>query len=84
MDKILYIIVAAAVLVFTGGSILFLGTNSVLEVAGFTQDTEELECEYQADSWEGPEDEISPECIEELPDENQQDALAAEVEPEIT
>jgi hypothetical protein len=83
MNQLIYILVAAAVLVFLGGTVIFLGTNSTGSISDFVGGTDDQECRTQADLWEEG-DSIDEECIDELPEEDQEAAMVETVTPDIT
>lgn len=65
MDKILWLIIAAAVLIFLASSVLYISLNSTESVVDFTESTEDYECQQQVDEWNA-ETEISQDCIKYL------------------
>lgn len=83
MDKILWLVIAATVVLFAGVSVAFMLTDSMTSVTSFTNQADDAECEAQADLWEEG-DPIDSECIEYLDEENQDDAVASTVESDIT
>ena len=83
MEQILWIIIAAAVIVFAGGSILFISMGSIDSVIEFSDDAEDAECQTQANLWE-PGDSINQECVDQLPEESQEQALADAFESDLT
>ncbi|MFP4038862.1 MAG: hypothetical protein ACLFTA_03715, partial [Candidatus Nanohaloarchaea archaeon] len=83
MEKIMYLIVAAAVTVFAAGTVLYMSTDTTGSVLGFTDSASDVECENQANNWEQG-DPIDQECIEHLPEDKQDEAFAEKIEPAIT
>lgn len=83
MDKILYIIIASAVIIAAGAFFLLISMSSTGSVMDFTDSTKDVKCESQADQWESG-NRIDERCIEHLPEDKQDEALATAVEDEIT
>jgi flagellar basal body-associated protein FliL len=83
MDKILWIIIAAALTVFLASSVLYISLNSTESVVDFTESTEDYECQQQADEWNA-ETEMSQDCIKYLEEDQQEQALAQNFESELT
>ena len=83
MDKILWIIIAAALTVFLASSVLYISFNSSDSVVNFTESTEDYECQQQVDEWDS-ETEISQDCIKYLEEDQQEQALAQTFESELT
>lgn len=83
MDKILYIIIASAVIIVAGGFFLLISLDSTGSILEFTETTEDVECKSQANQWNIG-DPIDEKCIKHLPEDRQDDAMATAVEDEIT
>ena len=84
MDKILYIIIASAVIIVAGGTLFLMSLSSTGSITDFTDSTEEVECKSQVEQWEDRSDRIDEKCIEHLPEDRQEEAMATAVEDEIT
>lgn len=83
MDNIIYIVIAAAVIVFAGTTMLFLTTDAADSIIGFKDTAEDVECQTKTNSWESG-DSVNEECIDNLPEEHQKDAAASVLEEDLT
>jgi hypothetical protein len=88
MDKILMLIIAAAIFAFLALVIITITSGSIMDVNNDTQSTQNtVICNQQTEDWEEG-DIISPECVDRLPSSQQDTAehqiMEQEYEEEIT